>query len=637
MLKIGWVCLLLSISVGLSAQAPVTRKEATPKALKAYEQALEDSKASRWQEALHHLETALRHEPAFVDACLLRAAVYYDQSAFAEAEKAYLAALLMAPAYDDKAWYALAMSQWRQEKFVEAAGHFERFLSTGTKNTAMRERALRYATNARFAAVAVKNPVSIQPRSLEGGINTAAPESLPSLRADGQLLVFTRLVGMQEDFYYSRLQADGRWAEALPVEGINTPFNEGAQSLSADGRTMVFNACNTPDGMGSCDLYISEWHAGRWQQPKPIGAPVNTKWMERQPSLSADGRVLLFSSDRPGGYGGRDIWLSYRDESGRWTEPGNVGSVINTAGNEDCPFLHADGQTLYFMSDGHPGMGGFDLYMCRLGPDGRFSEPMNLGYPINTPANEGALMVSPDGLTAYYTAEKKPLAATRFPDTDIMQFTLPVALRPKPVTYVKARFRDAADGRALAAEAGLFAFPDDRLVQRTTAEEILYCLPQGLNYRLEVSMEGYLFHSEHFRLDSVSGIGAPYELEIALQRIGGVSEAMAPVVLQNIFFERGSAVLLSDSKPELERLRRLLQENVGLRVQINGHTDDIGQEEDNQRLSEQRAKAVYDYLMSAGVAPERLRYRGFGESRPIVPNDGEANRRKNRRTEMEVF
>ena len=636
MLKMCWVWILLSMPGYVSAQALVTRSDAAPKALKAYEQALNYSKASRWKEALQQLETALRLEPVFVDAHFLRAAVYYDQAAFAEAEKNYVSALQLAPDHDPKAWYALAMSQWRQEKFAEAAMHFERFLSGGVRNAALQERAQRYLVNARFAAEAVKNPVPFAPRPLDGGVNTAAPESLPSLRADGQVLVFTRLVGGQEDFYYSERQPDGRWGEAVPVEGINTPFNEGAQRISADGQTMVFNACNTPDGLGSCDLYWSEWREGRWQRPQPMGAPVNTKWMERQPSLSADGRVLLFSSDRPGGYGGRDIWLSYRDNSDNWSEPGNLGGVINTAGNEDCPFLHADGQTLYFMSDGHPGMGGFDLFLSRLGLDGRFSEPLNLGYPINTTANEGALMVSLDGSTAYYTAVVEASPASRFPSTDIMQFSLPAALGPKPVTYVQARVRDAVDGRPLLAEVSLYAFPDDRLVQRRTAEAILYCLPAGLNYRLEASLEGYLFHSAHFRLDSMAGVGSPYVLDIALQPVAGSVAAM-PVVLQNIFFETGSAVLLPESKPELERLKRLLTDNPDLRVQINGHTDDVGLASDNQRLSEQRAKAVYDYLLRAGIAAARLRYRGFGESRPLVPNEGAENRQQNRRTEFEVF
>ncbi|MBX2929842.1 MAG: PD40 domain-containing protein [Saprospiraceae bacterium] len=647
MWKILWLCIVL-LPASLFAQEAVTRKTANPKALKAFEKALESSKADNRADAFKQVEGALKESPGFVDALLLRAAMRFDLGDLPAAEADFKKALGLAPNYDARAWYQLGICLLRQEKFGEAAPAFERFLQSDNRSESLRQRAGRYAADARFAAVAIQNPVPFDPEPLSDSINTPMPESLPSLTADGGMLVFTRIVDRQEDFYYSLRLPDGEWAKAQPVEGINTPFNEGAQSISADGRTLVFNACNTPDGLGSCDLYISYLKNGRWSRPQNLGEPVNTKWLERQPNLSADGKVIVFSSDRPGGHGGRDLWLTRLQPDDRWSTPVNLGSVINTAGNEDCPFFHADGQTLYFMSDGHPGMGGFDLFLSRIQPDGRPGAPENLGYPINTPANEGALIVSLDGTTAYFTsdardARAKPGDNPAGINTDLFFFAMPPHLRPEPVTYVKAVVRDAHSRRPLQAKADLFSLPDDRLLQSDRIGEdgsFLYCLPAGRNYALHVSHEGYLFHSEHFQLDTSGTPDQPFVLDIALSPVSAPGETpagAAPVVLHNIFFNTGSAQLLPASKAELERLLAFLNEHPALRIQINGHTDSVGADETNQLLSEQRAKAVHDYLLSGGIAPERLRYKGFGESSPMDTNDTPEGRRKNRRTEFVLF
>jgi outer membrane protein OmpA-like peptidoglycan-associated protein/Tfp pilus assembly protein PilF len=646
-----WKVILLCIALlpaTLFAQEAVTRKTANPKALKAYEKALEWSKAEKTANAFKELEAALKESPDFIDALLLRAAMRFDLGELPAAEADFKKALGLAPEYDARAWYQLGICLLRQEKFEEAAPAFERFLQSGNRSESLRQRAERYAADARFAAAAVKNPVPFDPKPLSDSINTPMPESLPSLTADGGMLVFTRIVDRQEDFYYSLRLPDGEWSNARPVEDINTPFNEGAQSISADGRTLVFNACNTPDGLGSCDLYISYLKNGRWSKPQNLGEPVNTKWLERQPSLSADGKVIVFSSDRPGGHGGRDLWLTQLQPNERWSAPVNLGPVINTAGNEDCPFFHADGQTLYFMSDGHPGMGGFDLFLSRLQPDGSPGAPENLGYPINTPANEGALIISLDGTTAYFTsdardARAKPGDNPAGINTDIFSFTMPPHLRPAAVTYVKAIVRDARSRRPLQAKADLFNLPDDRLLQSNRTGEdgsFLYCLPAGRNYALHISREGYLFHSEHFQLDASGSIDQPFLLDIALIPVSAQGQTpadAAPVVLHNIFFNTGSAQLLPESKAELERLLTFLKENEVVRIQINGHTDSVGADDANQLLSEQRAKAVHDYLLSGSIAPERLRYKGFGEGAPVATNDTPEGRRKNRRTEFVLF
>lgn len=653
MLRVFFLFYLIHSTVNIQAQNYLTRQTAPPKALKAFEQAQAYSRAGQTEAALKQVDAILRQNPAFIDAMLLRAALRMDANQYAQAEADYLQAVTLAPEYDPRAWYPLGLSQLRQAKYEQALHSFEKYLqSPGARNEAQRTRAEQYAANARFAVEAIKKPVPFDPRPLSDSINTSAPESLPSLTADGNILVFTRMVNGQEDFYFSRRLPDGAWSKAEPLAGINTPYNEGAQCISADGRTLVFNACNTPDGFGSCDLYLSRWENGRWSRPQNLGDPVNSKYLERQPTLSADGKVILFSSDRPGGYGGRDIWLTRLKPDGQWSPPVNLGPQINTAGNEDCPFFHADSRTLYFMSDGHPGMGGFDLFVSRLNADGFFGKPENLGYPINTLANEGGLILSLDGATAYYTSDARDSRAQPGQNraginTDIFTFDMPPSLRPYPVTYVKASIRDAHTRRPLSAEVSLYAMPDNRLLQNDRAADdgtLLYCLPAGQNYALHIVHPGYVFHTARFELDSVHRPEQPFLLRVDLMPLPVASDASTatsttsvPVILHNILFDTGSALFLPESRAELNRLQQFLKDNPQVHIRINGHTDNTGAPEANQLLSEKRAKAVCDYLILGGIAPERLQYKGYGENRPIASNSTPEGRRQNRRTEFEIL
>lgn len=641
MKKVFLALFCVCVALALTAQEVITRESADSKLLKSYERALQSARAGESADALKVLQAALRESPHFVDALLLRGQIYYDQKQYAQAEADLTQALQLAPNYDPKAWYPMAMSQLRQEKFAMAAQSFEQFLSFPTRNEQLRQRAVRNAANARFAAEAINHPVPFVPRPLSDSINTDAPESLPSLTADGSMLVFTRIVDRQEDFYASTRLADQTWSQARPLEGVNTPWNEGAQCIAADGRALVFNVCNTPEGFGSCDIYLSRKSGDRWSRPENLGASVNSKWMERQPALSADGSVLYFSSDRPGGYGGRDIWRSRRNTEGVWSTPENLGAEINTDGHEDCPFLHADGRTLYFMSDGHPGMGGFDLFLSRLSPTGKFEKPQNLGYPINTPANEGALIVSLDGKTAYFTTDAVNKQKSVYINTDIYAFEMPEHLRPVPATYVRAVVRDAQSKKWLRAKASLYLLPENTLLQREETDQegaFLFCIPAGVNYALHVESEGYLFHSEHFQPEYGADVSAPFLLDILLSPVlPAQNQPSVPVALRNVFFTSGSAALLPESQAELERLKEFLNAHPQVHIEVRGHTDNVGSDADNLKLSGLRAKAVCDYLSDQGISAERLAFKGFGETQPIASNDTPEGRRQNRRTEFVVI
>ncbi|MCC7506528.1 MAG: PD40 domain-containing protein [Saprospiraceae bacterium] len=636
--------LAFALPATLFSQNLTTRKTASPRAVafwKAGEEALQMGEQAR---AIREFERALEIDSMFIDAQIGWANAHYDARHWAEAERGYERAQHLAADYDPIVPFYLALAEWQQEKYAETSAHLDNFLASGVKNADLVSRATRLRDNARFAAEAVKRPVPFKPVSVGNGVNTPAHEFPPVLTADGETMIFTRNAGDNEDFYLSR-RVNGQWQTAEAMTEVNTYLNEGAEALSADGSWLVFTGCNRRnDGsQGSCDLYWSQLKSTGWTKPAPFSAVINSPDWEAQPTISSDGKTLIFSSNRPGGQGGKDLWFTVRQSGGKWSAPQNFGAGINTPNDEEMPFFHPDGQTLYFVSNGLPGMGESDIYYVRRQPNGVWGKPENLGYPINTKSSEGGLTVSLDGRTAYFAANR-PGGAGGY---DIYQFDMPEQARPQAVTYVKAKVTDAATAYPIQAKVEITDLATGQLYQSVTTKtdgSFLACLPAGKDYALAVSKEKYLFHSENFNLLETATFEKPFLLNIALQPIPALAEdgtlsapAGKPVVLRNVFFETGSAELRPESAAELDRLAALLAETPGLRIQISGHTDHVGDDRSNLTLSENRAKAVYNYLIAKGIAAQRLRFKGFGESQPVAPNDTDEGRAQNRRTEFVVW
>ncbi len=612
---------------------------ATRKQQKQFEQAKGYSKAGQFEKAIDKLDKLLSKDTLFIDAHILKAQAKYELKQLEAAKSSYEKALAIDANYYPVLVYQLGVTEWRLEEFELAADHFEQFLASQPRSKNLKSRAEKYLKNAQFAAKAVKKPLPFEPKALPlETINTKEFEYLPSLSADQKTLVFTRRVEGQEDFYISKMK-NGEWQTAQPAVGINTPKNEGSQTISADGKTLVFGASGREDGFGRYDLYISKFREGKFSTPTNMGRNINSKARDRQPTLSSDGKILLFESSRSGGLGGSDIWISYRQTDDTWSKAQNLGAPINTKEDDESPFLHPDGKTLFFMSKGHAGMGGFDLYKSEKQADGSWGEPQNLGYPINTRADEGALVVSLDGKTAYFTSSQNNENAT-----DIFSFEVPASIRPSAITYVKAIVRDATNQKLLSnAKATFVNLSTGQAHTEAITDsdgEFLVILPLENDFSLNISTDGYLFYSEYFALEAMSSLAKPYELEVFLSPIPITTNSKIinqPIVLKNIFFETNSAQLLPNSITELRRLLALLQDQPQLCIQINGHTDNIGSSEENLQLSEARAKAVYNFLLSEKINPKRLQYKGFGESKPINSNETEAGRRSNRRTEFVVI
>lgn len=640
------LCLFVALylmSLHAGAQAYTTAKTLNGRAAKLYEQAQMHVGRNELPVALQKINQLLESEPNLIDARLMKAGLYHDLGQLPEAEAEYESALVLAPDYDLLVPYQLALTEMRLEKFDEAATHFSAFLASGGGKEATRQRAARYLSEVHFAAEAMRHPLPFAPYSLGDSINTPGREYLPVLTADGQQMIFTTLYDRQEDFYFSTRRPDGQWQKSQPLSSLNTPNNEGAQTISADGKRLIFTGCRWEGGLGSCDLYESVQKNKRWTQATSLGPVVNSPAWEAQPSLSANGQELYFTSDRGGGLGGLDLWVSRKGTNGQWGKPQNLGDSLNTKLDEESPFIHPDGQTLYFMSKGHLGMGKSDLFISRRHPNGQWGKPQNLGYPINTTGHEGALFVDLAGTTAYFTTNRLNQQADKNGnelDLDIYAFEMPESIRPRPCTYLAGRVVNEPGYPLRGARVSIFSDGSQQPVSSVSTDEdgqFLLVLPVGQDYAFQATAEGYAFYSDRFELAEVKSLTEPYRLKISLRALVAAAERQEPIVLKNVLFASASVQLLASSEAELTRLYDLLVANQQLRICINGHTDDVGQEADNQKLSEGRAKSVYDWLVSKGLPAERLSFVGFGESKPLVPNDSPENRAINRRTEFELI
>jgi outer membrane protein OmpA-like peptidoglycan-associated protein/Tol biopolymer transport system component len=632
-----WISLEFLLSLLVAGQEPASKSK---KAIDNYNKGLQSFTVNDYQAAAGYLQNAVREDSAFIHAWLVLAEVYEDWKKPVIAIATYRRAVKINPGFYPYALVKLANLEYSQAQYSEALDHYKQFLALpGNKNEKHIEKSHDGIARCNFSLEAVNNPVDFKPVSLGPSINTAEDEYWPSLSADEQTLVITRLVksdfmvgNKQEDFFISHRTNEG-WGPLTDAGyPLNSPDNEGAQSISADGRLMVFTGCNRKDGLGRCDLYLSRREGDRWSIPLNMDAPVNTNYTETQPSLSADGKTLYFASDRPGGRGAVDLWVCRMEYNGKWTKPVNLGDTVNSKGNEMSPFIHPDGRTLYLASDGHYGLGGYDLFICRLDSNGRWMKPENMGYPINTNKDEFGLIVNPTGNRAYFASDIGEKSGR-----DIYYFNLPEPVRPNQVSFIKGIVFDKETQRRLRADFELIDLDTRSLKNQSQSDsitgEFIVCIPVDHNYLLNVSKKGYLFFSENFSMKGIYLSDKPFLKDIPLNpiRIGEI------VVLKNIFYETDSYALKDESVVELGKLVRFLAENPQIKIEISGHTDNMGTPDYNLRLSDSRSKAVADYLINAAVAKERLVCRGYGLTQPVASNETEEGRAQNRRTEIKII
>jgi len=624
------------------------------KALKKYEKAVEALQNREDENAIPYLKEAIEEDPGFIEPYIILGDIHSDLNKLKEAISYYDHVISIDADFYPEAYFKLAKNHFLLEQYKEALENVSIYLKEPNRKRRLDVFAQSILKNASFAAEAIKEPVAVEFKNLGVNINTQFNEYYPCLTADDQTLLFTRRVPddrvmtrvkEQEDFFVSKRGKDGEWQKASGIGAIiNTEFNEGAPTITSDGKLLVFTACelygdlnygDNRKGLGSCDLFYSINVGGEWTRPENLGGGVNSNLWESQPSLSADGRELYFvrgARSRTGAVAGMDIMVADRIGEYRYGNVRPLKDVINTPEDESSVLIHPDGKTLYFSSQGHPGFGGEDLFVSKRDAEGNWGKPLNLGYPINTVRNENSLLVSAKGDLAYFASDREGGQG----GLDLYSFYLPDGTQAIPVAYVKGVVIDKVTKKPLKADFQLYDLETEELVVESKSDpkdgSFLLTLPVNKTYALNVSKDGYLFHSENFDVTS-NNQNNPKDLPVALTPI----KTGERIVLQNIFFETAMFNLKPESEVELTKLYEFLNANASLSVEIGGHTDNVGSDVDNQILSQNRAQAVYNYLVEKGISAERLAYKGYGETMPIQTNDTEEGRALNRRTEFMIL
>ncbi len=618
---------LLIIMFGIIIPA----KSQDKKALISFEKGQKDFSERNYQSALNHYNKYLEKDSSKTVA-LFRIGQIYES--FRNKEKAIeyykkviekdsnIVAYL--PAYTYLGSRALDRGD-----FAEAKKWLDISQKNSNKNSVLYQQILRQQKTAEFGILALANPLNIKPEPLPSEVNHKKKQYFPVLTADNNTLIFTSLNEGEDENIYSSTKTENKWSKPVSIStNINTPGNEGTCSISADGKIMVFTSCEGRKSFGSCDLYISKKENNVWSAPENLGAAVNSDYWDSQPSLSSDGSKLFFSSERPFGQGRKDIWMSSLDPAGKWTKAVNLGKEINTAYDEVSPFIHANGTSLFFSSNGREGMGSFDIFMSNMNPKG-FGEIINLGYPINTTSDEISLFISADGLKAFYSVDKNQ-------DIQLYSFDIPEQLSKKinKTYYIKGYVLENGNQKPLYASLELIDQRSGAKLSKFMSDPItgdyMAILPGDGKYILYVETPEHFYKSLVF--DFTKDKSNP-ELNIELSKI----EKQKIATLENIYFDSGSATLRPESNIELNKLKELLEKNKALKTEISGHTDDVGNDATNLELSKKRAASVLAYLQSAGISPDRLISVGYGETKPKVKNISEPNRQINRRIEFKFL
>ncbi|NML22698.1 OmpA family protein [Pseudoflavitalea sp. G-6-1-2] len=627
--------IIASLATCLHSYAQYDPDKVNKKVVAIYDEALSIAHTGNYPKALTQLEGAVAKAPGFLDAWLSIAGIHGEMKHYKEAIAAYEKAKSIDNNYfrDYNLPYSINLAG--QGDFQKAVAAVDDFLGIPNLNekskmvAQFRKKSYQFAID--YAQQKPLGAYRFEPSNLGDSINSKDSEYYPTITIDGKELIFTRRInGINEDFFGASRNSNG-WHKANPLNGnINTQSNEGAQNISQDGQWLIFTGCNFPGGAGSCDLYISYLTSNGWSEPESLGPRINTEAWESAPSLSPDKKELYFASNRAGGFGGSDLYVSRLLPNGRWGEPENLGAEINTPGEESCPFIHADNQTLYFTSNGHLGYGGDDLFISKKQPKGGWSKAVNLGYPINTIENEGSLVVSADGKTAWYASDRSDSKG----GLDIYTFELRSDIRPARTLWVKGKVYDIKTQKGLPSSVELTDLASQEVLSKVQTDETghyLVTLPVGKDYAFNVNRKGYLFYSENFSLSN--NTDSVFNIDIPLQPL----EANATMVLRNVFFDVNRYDLKPESTSELDKLVVLLRDNPTIRIQLSGHTDNVGKAEDNLVLSNNRAQAVVKYLVAHGIEQQRLAFKGYGATQPVAENTTEEGRAKNRRTELKVI
>jgi len=620
-------------------QIPLATK--SKKAIELYTEADNFRVRGQFSQAIGMLNEALEKDKNFVEAYYRLGIIYMTVQDFPQAIKNFEKGLSLTDDIRKQKvfWYDLGESYFTIGDYDKAETAISLFLKAEIQNRTKIEHARLLSSNITFARENKNNTSAYRLKRMSDTINAFVMQYFPVLTADQQQLIFTRRMGGgpndDEDLVISRKNSQGRWdvPESLS-KNINTRLNEGTCTISADGRKLIFTSCVGRQGHGSCDLYESVRIGEDWTEPKNLGSNVNSTEWESQPSLSADGRTLYFVSDRRGGVGRRDIWVSSLNEKGQWTRAKNAGKPINTIYDEISPFIHVNNKILYFASNGSVGFGGYDIFFSEK-DSSVWTHPKNMGGPINNHEDQFSLFITADGKKGYYSHEESKDGG--YSVSHIYEIDIPEESRIRYISnYVKGVVRDKQTREPLAASIELINLETNETESLVSSDSVsgayLIVLTQGAEYALYVNKKQYLFRSLNFNYSALKNY-EPIVLDIDLEKAAEGTTA----ILQNIFFDVDKYDLKDKSVTELQKILRFLRENPSFHVEISGHTDNSGSSAYNLQLSQKRSESVNNFLIENGIESQRVTTKGYGSSRPIADNSTEEGRQKNRRIEFKLI
>ncbi|MEO5572151.1 MAG: OmpA family protein [Bacteroidia bacterium] len=600
-----------------------------------YDKAASAKKSHKDYETIkEYLQNAIEEDTSFAEAYHLLGDAAYFKKDYKTMKDAYTKMIDQCPDAAFEPHYRLGKYYYDTKKYDEATKYLKSFLDFGNVNEILAKESSLLLVRAKL----MSHPVPFNPQIVKQ-ISTVDPEYLAIISADNELCFFTRRYEMNskssltplnvEKFMVAERQPNGEFNKG---EQMPAPFNsrnsgnEGGASVSIDNQHLFF----TVNKNGNFDIYYSDFIKDHWGEITNLGKNVNDslQW-DSQPSISSDGKNLYFASYRDAVYGTADIYVTRRN--GSWSKPDRLSDKINTNGNEKSPFIHPDNKTLYFSSDSLPGLGGFDIFISKKDAAGNWGVPVNLGYPINTEADEVGFFVSTDGKKGYFASN----AISSTGGYDIYSFDLYPTVRPDSVLLISGILRNEDNQIPLAAKIELKNISTDEVM------EVIYDTLTGKyasavlfkdDYILTVKNPGYAFDSRYFaKNDSLNYKPVKANLDIKKIELG------AAYTLHNILFATDSYELNDISKKVIEDFEDFLQKNPSVTIAIHGHTDNEGDPQSNLTLSSNRAKEVYNYLIKLGTSGLRISFKGFGQTKPLFANDTEEGKAHNRRTEFVIL
>ena len=630
------------------------------KAQKLYEEAMVEKKPSVRRELL---EQALELEPEHYQARYqfayenIKLAEKNPMGSYAFAAKNLEQVIQECPNYQPYPYYYLGNIAMGKKDYEKAVQYFNKFLKLEYANVSdypkdyekRMEEAEQLKKDAEFYANVYKNPVPFEP-TVVTGISTKANEYLGIISPDNEMALYIRnyeklkkgdlTPKLVEEFTVSHSTANGFDGGAAMPAPFNMTENVGGATISVNNKKLYLTICKFDmEGYKNCDIYTSDFVNEEWTEPVSVGEGVNQKnSFEGQPSVSADGKTMYFVSireDEIGAIDNMDLYKSDMQIDGKWGKAKNLGRKINTSGNEKSPFIHSDSHTLYFSSDGLKGIGGFDIFYSRQDSTGNFIPPVNIGYPINSENDDLGFFVSTDSKTAFFSSNELKNGVGGW---DMYSFQLYKEARPEMMRIAKGELKDDGGKPVTAAKIELKNIKTKEIQQvdvDTISGEYVAVMNMNTDYIMTVKSEGAAFTSQFIAKEDTaksSALKAVQKIDFEVKKI----ETGSAHRINNINFETNSYQMDENSKLVLDEFILFLKENAGIKIAIHGHTDDIGNDGDNMRLSQNRAQAVYNYIAQKGIDKGRLSYKGFGETKFLVQNTSEENRAKNRRTEFVI-